>query len=309
MISVCGFSKAFHFGLFRRKVAAEQIDLHVEAGSLHGLLGPNGAGKSTTIKAIAGLVHPSGGCIRVGPSDSDIYPVAYLPEHPTYPDSLSPDEFVYWVGRIQGLSRYDATQRCSQALDRVGLAEESRRRRMKGFSRGMLQRVGLASVVVSDAPVLLLDEPLSGLDPLGRRHIHDLIQDLNSEGRTILVSSHIIQDMESMCDTITIVAAGRTLKSSSREDLLEKSIEKWEVTAEYSDIQRARKAAATRPNTTIVGSKVRYSFENPADAREMAAHLVTSPDSTLVLFQPIHDTLESVFLRTIQTTAVDAEVQ
>jgi ABC-2 type transport system ATP-binding protein len=204
--------KIFRVGFFARRVqAVREVSFDVNRGEILGLLGPNGAGKTTTIKMLMGLIFPTHGSAEIlgekVPSRRAKAKVGFLPESPYFYDYLTGAELVDLMGRLCGLDRATRRKRGGALLERVGLAE-AKDRALRKYSKGMLQRLGLAQALINDPQLVVLDEPMSGLDPIGRKEVRDLIAELRREGRTILFSTHILSDVELLCDRVAIVARG-----------------------------------------------------------------------------------------------------
>ncbi len=212
-IRVEGLVKSFrgHLGI-GRTVAVNGLDLEVRRGEIFGLLGPNGAGKTTTLKTLLGLLRPDRGTVELlGRPAGD--PAArarlgFLPENPYFYDYLTGEEFLDFYARLQGIPAASRRRRVGSVLERVGLAGRANVA-LRKFSKGMIQRLGLAQAIQHDPELIILDEPMSGLDPIGRREVRDLILALRDEGRTVFFSSHILQDAEMLCDRAAILRAGR----------------------------------------------------------------------------------------------------
>ncbi len=202
--------------------AVHDVSLHVSAGRVHGLLGPNGAGKTTTIKMLLGLVTPSAGRFEIlgRPATPEVRrDVGFLPEQPYFPPQLTARGVMRLAGRTAGMPATGIDRASDELLSRVGLKGRERSR-LSSFSRGMLQRLGLAQALLGDPKVLVLDEPASGLDPVGQRDVRDLIIGLRESGTTILLSSHQLSEVEAVCDDVTILNAGRVASRGRIDDLL-----------------------------------------------------------------------------------------
>jgi ABC-2 type transport system ATP-binding protein len=199
------------------------LSLTVRRGEIYGFLGPNGAGKTTTLKILLGLIKPTGGGARIfgrPAGDVDVRRrLGFLPESPYFYDYLTAEEFLMFHGRMAGLQRAYLAGRVSALLDLVGLAE-ARTRQLRKFSKGMLQRVGLAQALIHDPELVIMDEPMSGLDPIGRKQVRDLILGLREQGKTVFFSTHIIPDVEIMCDRVGIVLKGRLLTEGRVDELV-----------------------------------------------------------------------------------------
>jgi len=186
--------------------------MQVEDGEVFGLLGPNGAGKSTTIKLLMGIIFPTAGCARMlGKPVSDVSmhrDIGYLPEQPYFYDYLTATEVLDYFARFHGYSAAERGERVAKMLKKVGL-ETAGKIQLRKYSKGMLQRVGMAQAILHDPKLVILDEPMSGLDPVGRREVRDVILELKNAGKTILFSTHILPDAEMLCDRVGVIAGGK----------------------------------------------------------------------------------------------------
>ncbi len=224
-IQACGLSKKFKLQ-WRRGwlLALEPLDLTVSKGEVFGLLGPNGSGKSTTMKLLLGLLKPSSGTATVfgAPAGSmeARSKLGFLPENPYFPHFLSGREVLRYYGKLSGLSGKTLESRMDELLELVDL-QESRHRTLKTYSKGMLQRIGLAQALLNDPDLLLLDEPTAGVDPLGSRQIRDIILDLKKRGKTIVFSSHLLEQVQEVSDRVAILHLGQKLREGSLTELLE----------------------------------------------------------------------------------------
>jgi ABC-2 type transport system ATP-binding protein len=213
MIKLDNISKCFAEGVAARKVQALQgLSLQVPRGEVFGFLGPNGAGKSTTIKTLLNLIRPDSGMATImgrDVADKNVRKaVGYLPENPYFYDYLTADELLWFGGRTSGLARAEIHERATELLGKVDLLD-ARRRKLRTYSKGMVQRAGLALALIHDPDVAILDEPMSGLDPLGRKMVGDLILELKERGKTVFFSSHILSDIERFCDRVGIIVGGQ----------------------------------------------------------------------------------------------------
>jgi len=232
-LQLTGVSKDYRLGFWRkRRRVLHGLDLTVEAGETFGYLGPNGAGKSTTIKILLGLVRPTAGAVRLFDRPADEAgvraAVGFLPESPAFYDYLTGEEFLRYAGRLAGLARAQAAEQAVRLLSRVGLAA-SADTHLRKYSKGMLQRIGLAHALLGDPRLIILDEPMSGLDPVGRKQVRDLILRLRAEGRTVFFSSHIIPDVEMLCDRVGILLGGRLARVGRLDELLDSDVEFGEL--------------------------------------------------------------------------------
>lgn len=224
VINVENLAKVFRQGFWRRRVEAlNGVTFSVPRGCIFGFLGPNGAGKTTTIKILTGLIAPSGGRASVHglevPSPEAMKKVGFLPENPYVYPYLTPLEFVSMCGRLSGMPSAALRKRTPEVLERVGIAYAADRP-VQRLSKGMLQRACLAAALVADPELLILDEPMSGLDPVGRKEVRDIIVEERDQGKTVFFSSHILSDVESMCDQVTILRKGKVVVEGKILDLL-----------------------------------------------------------------------------------------
>src|SRR5580765_938140 len=297
-------SKDYHVGFWRPRPyrALEALSLDVAPGNVFGFLGPNGADKTTTLKLLMQLVFPSSGEAEIlGRPLGDVSirrRIGYLPENPYFYDHLTGEELLDYYGRLFGQGAAERRQRISGALDRLGIGAE-RRLPLRKFSKGRLQRVGLAQALLNDPEVLFLDEPMSGLDPLGRRDVRALMLELRDQGRTIFFSSHILSDAETLCSRVAIVAKGRLAGSGRLADFREFAVQGWElVMAGVPPAALERVRARARRVLTIGGD--RYAIDLPPDGRpeEVLRELIAA-GATMVSLNPLRETLEDVFVRRV----------
>lgn len=212
MITISNVSKEFRQGLSRKKVKAlTNLSLQVPQGEVFGFLGPNGAGKSTTIKTLLNLIYPDTGYIEILGQNVRIHEVrrqvGYLPESPYFYDYLTAEEILSFGGTVSGMSKTDIASQKQMLFDKLNL-QHAKKRPLRTYSKGMLQRVGLAFALIHDPQVVILDEPMSGLDPIGRKMVGDLLLELKSEGKTIFFSTHILTDVERFSDRVGIIVGG-----------------------------------------------------------------------------------------------------
>ncbi len=304
-IETVDLTKDYAVGFWRTRArrALDGLSLQVEGGEVFGFLGPNGAGKTTTLKLLLQLVFPTSGRARLlGRPLGD--PAAkrrlgYLPEHPYFYDYLTAEELLTYFGGLFGLGPADRRRRVNTLLDEVGIGAE-RRLQLRRFSKGMLQRVGIAQALINEPDLVILDEPMSGLDPLGRRDVRALILRLRDRGCTVFFSSHVLSDAETLCSRVAILAKGRLVASGRLSDMLAFQVRGWElVVAETSDAVVAR--LGSRVNRAVPIGEGRFSLELPLDTppERLLADL-TAAGARLVSLNPIRDTLEDLFVQSVR---------
>ena len=237
-IEITGLCKQFKGRKMTRVDALKNLDLQIEAGEVFGFLGPNGAGKSTTIKLVMGLLKPTSGKASIMGMDStrtdSRRQVGFLPENPTFYDYLSAEEYVAFVGSQFRMDTALLKRRSDEVLKRLDLWE-ARKRPMRGYSKGMVQRVGLAQALVHDPEVYILDEPMSGLDPIGRALVKDIILDLKRRGKCVFFSTHITDDVEKVCDRVGVIIKGSLVAVDRVENILRSGVEGYLVHLQLPD--------------------------------------------------------------------------
>ena len=303
-IRIDELTKDYAIGFWRRRQyrALDRLTLDISGGEVFGFLGPNGAGKTTTLKLLMQLIFPTSGTAEIlGRPVGDISTrqrIGYLPENPSFYDYLTAEELLGYFGELFGYSGADRRTRVSTLLDRVGIGAE-RRLQLRKFSKGMLQRVGIAQALLNDPEVIFLDEPMSGLDPIGRRDVRSLILELRDQGRTVFFSSHILADAEALCRRVAVVAGGRLAASGTLTDMLAFQVHGWElVMSGLSPEVVSRLASSVRRVTEI--SPGRYSLELSLDQPpERILADLTASGASLVSLNPMRDTLEDFFMKRV----------
>ncbi|MFT5429653.1 MAG: ABC-2 type transport system ATP-binding protein [Myxococcota bacterium] len=290
--------------VFRRITAVHDVSLNVTAGQVYGFLGPNGAGKTTTIKMCMDLIRPSSGEITLFgsvPRDPAVKRrVGYLPEHPYFYDYLKPQEILDHFGRIFGLDRGERKKRIDRLLSRVGL-DHARNRPLRKFSKGMLQRLGVAQALINDPDLLVFDEPLSGLDPMGRKDIRDILVEERSKGKTIFFCSHILSDIEHVCDRVAIIVDGRIVKEGMLENLLEG--EKRESEMVVRNAPAALVSSLKESATTFTDLGGAYKVVIDTDRISTVIRAVLDGGGQVDRLQPHRDSLEELFVREAEQAA------
>jgi ABC-2 type transport system ATP-binding protein len=259
-VEISGLTKTFRDFFGRRSVRAlDGLSLSVAAGQVFGLLGPNGSGKSTAFKVAVGLIRPDAGTVTInGKKPGTIAArkaTGFLPEESTLMPFLSARETLRLHGALAGLSRADAVRKADELLERVGL-KDAAKRRVKGFSKGMQRRLGVATVLIGDPDVFILDEPTSGLDPLGAVEMKELIAELRGKGKAILISSHLLGELENVCDRVAFINRGKLLSEGTLDELLrEQDVHELRVSPADAAAVTALEAAAKEKGLTIVSSR------------------------------------------------------
>jgi ABC-2 type transport system ATP-binding protein len=301
-IDVRDLRKTYRTPLRRKKVEALRgVTFSVTRGQIFGFVGPNGAGKTTTIRALMGLLRPTGGAATILghpiPSRAARARLGFLPESPYFYDYLTVGELLDLAGRLFGLPHGVRRKRADELIDRVGLGR-ARGQALKKYSKGMLQRAGLAQALMNDPELVVLDEPMSGLDPIGRKEVRDLIIELREQGKTVFFSSHILTDIEAIADHVAIIARGQLQAQGTPAELIQRTVLGIDVTV--------RIAADAELDALVEGaSRVRRAADElsltlPADA-DVDAWLSAARDkgAKVVAVTPRHETLEDLFLRQI----------
>src|SRR5437762_1817087 len=301
VVEIENLTKDYDVGFWRkRKVRAlDGLSLQVEQGQIFGFLGANGAGKTTTLKLLMRLIFPTGGTARIlGYDISDVSMharIGYLPENPYFYDYLTAREFLNYCGELFGRNRNVCQARSEELLARVNLDRKSWDRQLRKFSKGMLQRVGLAQALVNDPEIVFLDEPMSGLDPVGRREFRDLIASLNSEGKTVFMCSHILSDIEVLCDSIAILKGGKLAHAGTLEELRAAEANAIEIIASGADADRLKSQLKIQAEVTTTPSGLRIAVGDEKDVDAVIAAL-RSVDGKLVAVNPVKQSLEELFL-------------
>jgi len=301
VIEIENLTKDYETGFWRkRKVRAlDGLSLTVESGQIFGFLGANGAGKTTTLKVLMRLIYPTAGAARIlGRDINDIamhFRIGYLPENPYFYDYLTAREFLHYCGELFGLDRATREQRTNELLTRVNLETKGWDRQLRKFSKGMLQRVGLAQALINDPEVVFLDEPMSGLDPVGRREVRDLIAALRTDGKTVFMCSHILSDIEVLCDNVAILKHGRLAHAGSLAELRAGETNMFEVIATGADPEVLEKQLGGGATVTTTASGLRIEVANEAEVDAVIAAL-RQASGKLVSVQPVRQSLEELFL-------------
>ena len=296
-IEIKDLTKAYPVGFWKRQMrpALNGLTLTVDKGETFGFLGPNGAGKTTTLKILMGIIRPNSGSATILGQDYRTpeikQQIGFLPEQPYFYDYLSAPELLDYYAQLSGMAAAERAQRIQPLLSRVGLGDVGNKQ-LRKFSKGMLQRVGIAQAIIHDPEVVFLDEPMSGLDPLGRHEVRELIQGLKDQGKTIFFSTHILSDAEALCDRVAVIHKGELRGIGVVNDLRSSVAENSEVIWEGAQAVSMLKELLTELH--ITGETVRGVVRN-ADLDNLLEKL-RQQRGRLVSVTPLHGTLEDYFM-------------
>ena len=300
-------TKRYSVGFWRPRpyVALDALTLHVEAGEVFGFLGPNGAGKTTTLKLLMQLTFPTSGRAEIlGRPAGDVgvrRRIGYLPENPSFYDNVSAEELLTYFASLFGYRGAERRARVTRLLDEIGLGAE-RRLQLRKYSKGMIQRVGLAQALLNDPEVVFLDEPMSGLDPIGRRQVRDIILRLRDRGTTVFFSSHILSDAEAICSRVGILAGGRLVAAGPLAEMVPFQIRGWELTATNVSDSVTRSLADLGVTSTMVSAE-RHHMRLPATSSpEQVVGRISAAGGQVLSLTPVRDTLEDFFLEQVRRT-------
>lgn len=293
-IEICGLTKIYRGKRMTQVRALQGLDLQVEQGEIFGFLGPNGAGKSTTIKCLMGLVGSTSGTVQVAGVEAGSLAarrkIGYLPENPAFYDYLTAQEYLEFVGKIFGMGKAQLAARSAEVLQQMELWE-ARNRPIRSYSKGMVQRVGLAQALIHDPDVLIFDEPMSGLDPLGRALVKNKILELKKQGKTIFFSTHIIDDVEKICDRVAIILKGEVQFVGRVDQIVQEGITGYQL--------RIRQGMDGRVRDVTIGKD------------ELAAFLdqIRENADEVLLIEPTRRHLEDFFLTMVRNAHHDKSVR
>jgi ABC-2 type transport system ATP-binding protein len=300
IVQVENLQKIFRVGFWGKRVTAvDDLSLDVRRGEVFGFLGPNGAGKTTTLKILMGLIYPSSGQARLfGRPVAD--PVAkaklgFLPESPYFYEYLTSREFLRFYGRLFGLRGGVLEKRADELLDMVGMTH-ARDLQLRKFSKGMLQRVGIAQALINEPELIVLDEPMSGLDPIGRKEVRDLILRLKECGKTVLFSSHILHDAELLCDRVAMILKGRLVASGRVSDLIgQGTTHSVELVIDHLSPEGLEHLRPLTEKVVAQGDRLLAVLKHPRDV-EPALNIVRAAKATLFSLTPQKSSLEDLFI-------------
>ncbi|HTR25134.1 MAG TPA: ABC transporter ATP-binding protein [Terriglobales bacterium] len=300
-IEILDLGKTYHVGFWRKrpKLALRPLRLSIEEGEVFGFLGPNGAGKTTTLKLLMGLVSPTAGSARILGMDFDDprvkAQIGFLPEQPYFYDYLTAQELLNYYAQLSGVPAIDRGKRVTEMLERFGLAD-SARLQLRKFSKGMLQRVGLAQAILHDPKVVFLDEPMSGLDPTGRREVREMIQQMRNEGKTVFFSTHILSDAEALCDRVAIIYQGELRGVGAVSQLTSQAKRKVEIIFCSPSVPAA---------LTSLGAEARVSGEMvnavvDEEKQDLALEILRREHIRLISLTPVRGSLEEYYVEQLR---------
>ena len=300
-IEILGLEKVYSVGFWRKrpKCALRPLHLNVEEGEIFGFLGPNGAGKTTTLKMLMGLVFPTSGSARILGRDLNDpemkAQIGFLPEQPYFYDYLTARELLEYYGRLSGVVGKDLSARVQSVLGRVGLPDVGGVQ-LRKFSKGMLQRVGIAQAILHEPKVVFFDEPMSGLDPMGRREVRDLMEQLKAEGKTVFFSTHILSDAEALCDRVAVIHLGELRAVGAVADLTSGVQGKVEIVWEGTVVPASIKA--TGATCHVTGDTVRAVVAE--ENQDLVIDALRRERMRMVSLVPVRTTLEQYFVEKLK---------
>lgn len=287
----------------KKRVSLEGLNMQVETGEIFGFIGPNGAGKSTTIKLLMSLIFPTAGTARIlGKPISDIEmhrDIGYLPEQPYFYDYLTAFEVLDYFGQIHDLTATDRKERVRQMLKKVGL-ETAGKIQLRKYSKGMLQRVGMAQAILHDPKVVILDEPMSGLDPVGRREVRDIILELKRNGKTVMFSTHILSDAEMLCDRVGVIVGGKLRGIGAPEQLVDVKTQGMEILFELA----VQNTAPLLAKAARIGD--RYRLQVPEEELYGAIEHLRAAGAKILSVTQVKATLEEFFMHLVEADRAQA---
>ena len=298
-------TKEYPYGFLhlKKKASLEGLSMQVEMGEVFGFIGPNGAGKSTTIKLLLGLIFPDAGSARILSkpiSDIEMHrEIGYLPEQPYFYDYLTATELLDYFARIHDLSAADRKERVQQTLKKVGL-ETARKIQLRKYSKGMLQRVGLAQAILHDPKVVILDEPMSGLDPLGRREVRDIILELKRDGKTVMFSTHILSDAEMLCDRVGVIVGGKLRGMGAPGQIVDMKTQGMEILFELAGTS----ASPLLSKATRTGD--RYRLQVAEEELYGAIEQLRGTGAKILSVAQVKATLEEFFMNLVEADRAQA---
>jgi ABC-2 type transport system ATP-binding protein len=303
-IEILGLEKTYSVGFWRKrpKRALHPLHLAIEDGEIFGFLGPNGAGKTTTLKMLMGLVFPSGGSARILGMELDDprmkAQIGFLPEQPYFYDYLTAKELLTYYGQLSGVDSRELSRKVISTLERVGLRDATNIQ-LRKFSKGMLQRAGIAQAILHDPKVVFLDEPMSGLDPMGRREVRSLIEQLKAEGKTVFFSTHILSDAEALCDRVAVINLGQLRGVGAVAELISGGQGKVEIVWQGTTVPAAIQTIGAETHVAGATTRAVISEQN----QDAAIEALRREGLRLISVTPMRTSLEDYFMAQLKPTA------
>jgi len=300
-IEILGLEKTYHVGFWRKRPKQALCPLHltIEEGEVFGFLGPNGAGKTTTLKLLMGLVSPTAGTARILGLDYEDprvkAQIGFLPEQPYFYDYLTAQELLTYYAQLSGVPAKERSRRVVEMLARVGLTD-SARTQLRKYSKGMLQRVGLAQAILHDPKLVFLDEPMSGLDPMGRREVREMIQAMRNDGKTVFFSTHILSDAEALCDRVAIIYQGELRGVGAVAHLTSQTQAKVEIIFCATSIPAALTKLGVEAR--VSGDMVNLVVEEAK--QDAALEILQREHLRLISLTPVRSSLEEYYIQKLQ---------
>jgi len=305
IVEISNLTKDYELGFWLKKKvrALDDLSLSVKSGQIFGFLGGNGAGKTTTIKILMSLLFPSSGTAKIlgrDISDAGMHSsIGYCPENPYFYEYLTARELMNYFGELFGIDAARRKEKTAELLISVGLEEKDWNKQLRKFSKGMLQRVGLAQSLINDPEIVFMDEPMSGLDPMGRREIRELIAGLREKGTTVFMSTHILSDVEALCDEVAILRNGRLTATGNLEDLLARDggHQSFEVNVKGISPEVLQANTASIGGVTVIRKGTGASVEVLDEKNiEEVLRIVRDGGGKLISVQPVRQSLEELFV-------------
>jgi ABC-2 type transport system ATP-binding protein len=296
-------TKDYRLGFWRNRVkrALDGLNLRVEAGEVFGLLGPNGAGKTTTLKLIFRLIFPTSGTARIFGKPLDDLSVSarvsYLPENPAFYDHLTAQEFLNYAASLYGLPAVERRRRSGELIEQLGLAA-SRNVQLRKYSKGMIQRLGIAQVLINDPDLVFLDEPMSGLDPLGRREVREVILRLKERKKTVFFSTHILSDAETLCDRVAVLNHGRLEGCGELNAILRLGVTTTELVLEAPSAEVMAGLVPYASSVIRTGERVRLEIAEESKVGR-SLEIILRGNAKLISMNPVKRSLEDYFLQKV----------
>ena len=303
VVEIENLTKDFSVGFWKKRPvrALDDLCLQVQQGEIFGFLGPNGAGKSTTLKLLMNLLYPTSGTARILGKPVDTVAmhqqIGYLPENPYFYDYLTPREMLAYMGRLFGIREPGLSQKVGALLENVGLTHAANVQ-LRKFSKGMVQRLGIAQAIINDPEIVFLDEPMSGLDPLGRMDVRRIITSLKARGVTVFFSSHILPDVEALCDRVAILNKGRLQEVGALEEILKVAIEGHEVIVAGWTTEMLEAIRNRCDELRSMGDRLHLRINDESKLEALLAH-VFEQKLDLISVNPVRPSLEEYFQTTV----------